>query len=202
MTDDLRRFLPLFFTTVAISSVAIAHPGHGVSGLLHGLQHPFSGLDHLLMAVAVGVWAASAPNKRTWVIPSVFLSALLLGGFLGFRGLALPFQDAGILWSLGLLGCAFVVPIEFETKLAIPFFVISGVFHGNAHATEMLHTVSVGLYGLGFVLATAFLHVSGVFLVRYSKEIFGNLPTRRLVQASGIGIVSCALLIFMKVIPT
>ena len=39
-------------------ALAFAHPGHGDNGLLAGISHPLSGLDHLLAMLAVGLWAA------------------------------------------------------------------------------------------------------------------------------------------------
>ena len=51
----------LLFTA---SSAAFAHPGHDVSGLAAGLMHPFSGLDHLLAMVAVGLCAGGRPSGR------------------------------------------------------------------------------------------------------------------------------------------
>ena len=38
--------------------LAFAHPGHGDNGLMAGICHPISGLDHLLAMLAVGLWAA------------------------------------------------------------------------------------------------------------------------------------------------
>ena len=39
-------------------ALAFAHPGHGDNGLMAGICHPISGLDHLLAMLAVGLWAA------------------------------------------------------------------------------------------------------------------------------------------------
>ena len=37
-----------------LAGPALAHPGHEASGFLH----PFTGMDHLLAMVGVGMWAA------------------------------------------------------------------------------------------------------------------------------------------------
>ena len=52
------RLLPLLLAT---ATLAQAHPGHGpAEGWTAGFEHPFSGWDHLLAMVAVGVlWFAS-----------------------------------------------------------------------------------------------------------------------------------------------
>ncbi|WP_260436657.1 HupE/UreJ family protein, partial [Pseudomonas aeruginosa] len=43
---------------LAAPALAFAHPGHGEHGLVAGLAHPLTGLDHLLAMFAVGLWAA------------------------------------------------------------------------------------------------------------------------------------------------
>lgn len=64
------------------SSAAFAHPGHDVSGLAAGLVHPFSGLDHLLAMVAVGLWAAQGKTgkrggQKIWLLPATFMTMLV-----------------------------------------------------------------------------------------------------------------------------
>ncbi|HBP2134768.1 TPA: protein hupE, partial [Pseudomonas aeruginosa] len=38
---------------LAAPALAFAHPGHGEHGLVAGLAHPLTGLDHLLAMFAV-----------------------------------------------------------------------------------------------------------------------------------------------------
>ncbi len=53
-------------------ALAFAHPGHGDNGLMAGISHPISGLDHLLAMLAVGLWAPSskAPHAGRCLAPS------------------------------------------------------------------------------------------------------------------------------------
>ena len=54
----MKRFtVPTALLLLLASGTALAHPGHD-GGLAAGLAHPFTGLDHLLAMVAVGLWAA------------------------------------------------------------------------------------------------------------------------------------------------
>ena len=66
----------IFAATIlaSVSSAALAHPGHNVSGLAAGLMHPFSGLDHLLAMVAVGLWAAQGSGRKVWLLPVTFMT--------------------------------------------------------------------------------------------------------------------------------
>ena len=58
---------------IAVTDAAVAHTGHGTSGLASGLTHPMAGLDHLLAMLAVGVWAATQPVARAWQGPALFV---------------------------------------------------------------------------------------------------------------------------------
>ena len=48
------RTICLTALLLALAGPVSAHPGHEVSGFIH----PFTGIDHLLAMVGVGMWAA------------------------------------------------------------------------------------------------------------------------------------------------
>ena len=58
--------------------VALAHPGHD-AGFFSALLHPFIGWDHLLAAIAVGIWGARFGARSMWLMPIVFVGAMLAG---------------------------------------------------------------------------------------------------------------------------
>lgn len=60
-------------------AVAFAHAGHDHSGLMAGVAHPVTGLDHLLAMLAVGLWAAQQRGSARWALPLTFVGAMLLG---------------------------------------------------------------------------------------------------------------------------
>ena len=37
-----------------------------------GLTHPFTGLDHMLAMVAVGLWASQIGGRALWLLPLTF----------------------------------------------------------------------------------------------------------------------------------
>jgi urease accessory protein len=142
---------------------AFAHVGAGhTSGIGHGILHPILGIDHLTAMVAVGVWAAQLGNRAVWSVPLTFVSVMSLGGLLGALGMQLPMVEPMILSSLLVLG----ILIAFAVRLplvATSFIVgLFALFHGHAHGSEMPETISGLAYGLGFVLATASLHLLGI----------------------------------------
>ena len=93
------RSLPL---AVALGpEAALAHTGaeHALS-FAAGLQASLTGLDHMLAMVAVGLWAGLDGGRALWVWPVAFVGVMVLGGSLGFAGIAVPMVEAGILASV------------------------------------------------------------------------------------------------------
>ncbi len=60
-------------------TAALAHPGHATgANLVAGVLHPLTGLDHVLMIVAVSAWAALlAPSGRLLVAACLALFVAL-----------------------------------------------------------------------------------------------------------------------------
>lgn len=147
--------------TLLAATPVLAHPGHGGHEFADGWLHPFTGIDHLLAMVAVGLLAVRMGGRAIWIMPCTFILAMLAGGGLAELGVPMP----GIEWwisasvlALGVMVAATaVVPLKYGAALVALF----AVFHGHAHATEMVGT-SIAAYAIGFVLATAVLHVSGI----------------------------------------
>ena len=93
--------------TAGFSSAALAHVGdHSHMGFTEGLLHPFSGLDHVLAMVAVGLWASQLGGRALWLLPLTFPVVMAAGAALGFGGVALPWVEIGIAASVLVLGAA------------------------------------------------------------------------------------------------
>ncbi|MCC7418889.1 MAG: HupE/UreJ family protein [Planctomycetaceae bacterium] len=96
--------------------------------------------------------------------------------------------ETGIALSVVLLGAALVVghaPPRILTVVACALF---GYFHGHAHGAEMPSISQPALYALGFVLATASLHVAGILVGRFFTRTNG----RRLALRFAGGAISAA----------
>ncbi len=154
-----------------VSQEAAAHPGHGIGGFLHGFFHPLEGLDHLFAALAIGILGAKMGNRAIYALPATFVSALIVGGMLGFSQYSLPFQEAGIVLSLILLGGALFFRLRLPVAQVIPWIAAFGLFHGNAHGSEMAKDLSAIHYCLGFVFASTLLHGFGVGSVLLLKTL-------------------------------
>lgn len=150
--------------TLLLSGLAVpafAHTGHGTEGIMAGLAHPVGGLDHLLAMIAVGLWAAQQGGRALWAVPAAFVSMLLVGGLLGMAGIGLPLVETGITGSVILFGALLVGAARLPVQAGMALVGVFALFHGYAHGAEMPEAASAFTYGLGFVLATALLHISG-----------------------------------------
>ena len=61
----------LAFTPVpAFAHISIGH----VTGFLHGMLHPITGIDHILAMLTVGLLASTRGGRALWLVPAAFLS--------------------------------------------------------------------------------------------------------------------------------
>ncbi|MEZ5508240.1 MAG: HupE/UreJ family protein [Gammaproteobacteria bacterium] len=144
------------------SGPALAHTGHGdAHGVLTGLAHPFSGLDHILAMVAVGLWAAQMGRQALWLLPLVFPAVMALGGAAGMAGWALPGIEVGIALSSVVLGLMVLGKVQLPALAASLLVGVLAVFHGFAHGAELPASTSGLQYAAGFVIGTLVLHLIG-----------------------------------------
>jgi urease accessory protein len=142
---------------------ALAHAqGSEAAGLLSGLEHPVSGLDHVLAMVAVGLWGAQLGAPAVWLLPVTFPMVMAFGGMLGLMGVSLPGTEAGI--ALSALALGIVVGWEARPPLWVAAVLVGffAIFHGHAHGTELPAGTDAILYSIGFVVATGCLHAAGI----------------------------------------
>ena len=172
--------------TAAIAHVRVAD----TTGFAHGLMHPLGGLDHQLAMFLVGLFAYQLGERALWLVPLTFVSVMTLGGFLGVLGVTIPFVEVGIAFSLIVLGAIVASKVKAPVAVALGMVGLFAIFHGHAHGSEMPIDVSGIEYGLGFMLATALLHVSGIavgVLIGMSDKTLGDHPYR---FAGGIASIS------------
>ncbi len=169
---------------ILAASPLAAHEGGAAAGLLSGLYHPISGLDHVLAMVAVGIWGAQLGQPAIWALPVTFPMVMALGGMLGLLGLPIPGVEIGIGLSALLLGL--VVALERRPRLAVAAVLVGvfAIFHGHAHGAELPEGQNGLAYSIGFVASTGTLHVAGIALGLIHRWERGRLALR----AAGAGI--------------
>lgn len=187
MLKRMMTALPLLLA----ASLALAH-GEGShahdAGLIAGLAHPFSGLDHLLAMVAVGLWAAQQGGRALWVLPLSFVGAMAVGSALGVMGVALPGLETGIILSVLALGLVVALQSRWALGLACAMVGFFALFHGVAHGQEMPLAASPFGYGAGMLAATAVLHAAGVLAgVKARASVLRAIGA--MVTLAGIGLL-------------
>ena len=184
-----------------LPGAAFAHTGAGhAHGFVQGFAHPIGGLDHLLAMVAVGLFAAYLGGRALWLVPATFVGVMALGGLLGVSGAALPYVELGIALSVVVLGLLVALRWNFPVAGAMAIAGVFAVFHGYAHGTELPENASGLAYGIGFMIATAGLHLAGIAIgLGFASRGTGNLG-RRLVQTGGGAIALAGVVIAAQAI--
>jgi urease accessory protein len=145
------------------SSPAFAHVCVGsTASFAAGVAHPLSGLDHVTVMVAVGLWAALKGNHALWVWPATFVGVMLIGGVLGMAHVLVPFVEPGILASVVALGVLVALAVDWPLWAGAAIIGVFAIFHGHAHGSEVAEAVGGIEYMVGFALATATLHAIGI----------------------------------------
>ena len=157
-----------------------------------GFSHPFSGLDHVLAMLAVGLWAAQIGRPALWLLPLAFPLTMALGGLLGTYGMPLPWVESGIAASVLVLGVMIALALKPPLWACTGLVMLFAVFHGHAHGTELPETASPALYGLGFVIATAILHAIGLGIGRLKRWAV----LQQLVRQGGWAIAATGVVLF------
>lgn len=148
-----------------IPAWSVAHTGDGPhAGFLHGFFHPFSGLDHVLAMVAVGMWATQWQGRMLWILPMAFVVVMGLGGLLGMVSLPSILAEHGIMLSLLILGALLIRRAVLPSSISLSLIAVFALSHGYAHGNEMPADISLLGYASGFMSATLLLHLIGIGL--------------------------------------
>lgn len=190
-----KREIGVALTLAAMITMPAAQ-AHGVAaegaGFLAGLSHPILGLDHLLAMLAVSLWTARQGGRALWRLPLAFVVMMIAGVGLALAGLALPAVEAGIATSLLVLGLLLATAARVAPSMSLALIGTFAVFHGHAHGAEIPQIAPVLSYGLGLVVTTAVLQLTGIALGSGLRGASGE----RLVRWGGAAIASGGLLLW------
>ncbi|MGY1490084.1 HupE/UreJ family protein [Methylobacillus pratensis] len=148
---------------LAFSPLAFAHPGHEAQGLLAGFMHPLTGLDHLLVMLAVGLWAGRIGGTARWQLPATFVAVMALGAVIGMAGYRLPAIETLLAASVMALGALLVISLRLPRALQAGLVALFALFHGIAHGSELAADQGFAVM-FGMLAATALLHILGLAL--------------------------------------
>ena len=165
MKLSTKKKMILTASLAGFAAPALAHTAHGlVSGFVSGGAHPLGGLDHLLIMLAVGLWATQFGNPVLWRMPLAFLAMMMVGAMLAAWDIPLPAAETAVELSLIIMG---VLLWSRHRLKAFPAASVAGLFalfHGYVHAYEITADSNGLAYGLGFLATTAALHAGGILL--------------------------------------
>lgn len=149
-----------------LPSLAAAHAGHAQGGLGAGFAHPFSGMDHLMAMVGVGLLAGLAGGRATWLAPAAFLGLAGVGAGAGLSGFGGDWLEPALIASMTGLGLLLLTARRTPVALLAAASGACGFIHGLAHGLEAPVSAPGMDYVAGFLLATAALHAAGLAAVR------------------------------------
>lgn len=163
-----------FYTLLAVllfPSIALAHPGHDIANFAGGFSHPFTGIDHLLVMLAVGYWAGKSQTAAKWQVPVQFTLFMLVGIVLGAVLTGMAFVELAIAVSVLAMGLVILLNTQANTISQLILATVFAVLHGFVHGQEMIATgggfAAVG----GIILATMLLLGAGVYLATFKNTI-------------------------------
>ena len=169
---------------LAPTSVAYAHDLIGEAGLHAGFMHPLTGLDHLLAMVAVGMISVVLGGAAVWRVPTAFLLAMSIGAAAGYAGWRITHVEVAVAASVLLLGIALTLPTLAGWYNAVfGAVVIFGLSHGHAHGLELPSAAAPLQFSFGFLSASLFLHVCGLFCAEVLSKTLWQARLRQLIGA-------------------
>lgn len=181
-----------------VATVASAHSEGGAHahGWIGGLGHPFTGVDHWLAMLAVGVWAdqlARSRDRRSRVfVPAAFVVCMALGAAIAWQGVGLPRVESGIAVSVLVLGLLIAARANAPLWMAASLAGCFALFHGYAHGAEAAG-VSLVFVG-GMMLATAVLHLLGMALGQALHAWRADSPWPRRALGASVAVSGLSLL--------
>ncbi len=196
-TEARLAWVPACAGMTAVFVVAASHAAQAHTGLEHavsfaaGFAHPWTGLDHMLAMVAVGLWAGLNGGRALWAWPATFVGVMVAGGAFGIAGVGIPMVEPGILASVVTLGLLVLAAARLPVALGAVIVALFALLHGHAHGGELPAEASAITYAAGFAIATALLHALGLGVAYLAQSERGKLLVRgagALVVAGGIAL--------------
>ncbi len=179
----IRHILLALAALLVTTAPAFAHLNPEEHGsFMAGFSHPLFGLDHILVMVAVGLWAAQIGGKALWGVPVAFVTTMAVGFGLALSGVDLPFVEPAILASVVALGLLVAMAVKLDMVASTAIVAVFALFHGHAHGGE-LGSAGALQFGIGFVAATALLHIAGIGLGFGIARLSGGAIAARIIGA-------------------
>ena len=161
---------------LAFSPACLAHDeGFIMDGILQGIAHPLTGLDHLLTLIAVGLLAAKRDQIEKTILPTVFLLSMVMGFILSISGQPLDRVEQVIAISVFILGVWLVSDRQINNILLLIMVSAIAVAHGYAHGVDVVGPAMN--YLSGFMLSSFLLIVIPLLAFQYASPIKNKIQS-------------------------
>ena len=140
-----------------------------------------------LLDVAVGVFAFVLGGRALWLVPLSFVAMMAVGFLLGIGQIDVPFVELGIVLSVIVLGLLVAAAVRLPLLACVLIVGLFALVHGHAHGAEIPAAASGLAFAIGFLVATAFLHLAGIGFGLLSQRV----STSQAVRLAGVAIAAC-----------
>jgi urease accessory protein len=149
-----------------IPGQAFAHHAERMSGnpFLQGVSMPIHSLDHLLLALAVGLLAVQLGGKALWAVPGSFSLLMVAGGLLNIAGISTPLLEQCIFASVLVMGAVLAVRPQWPLLLSLGMVGLGAFFHGEALLAEKPANWSYALFVAGCLGSALLVQATGMAL--------------------------------------
>lgn len=127
-----------------------------------GFFHPLAGIDHIVVMLAVGLWAMRRGGSSIYLLPLTFICVMTASAVLAMTGVEFAYTESGILFSNAVMIALVLISYRFSTATSMAIIGLFAVFHGFSHGMEMPVASESLSYMAGFVMATGLLHALGI----------------------------------------
>jgi urease accessory protein len=172
---NLKITLATIATVTLAATPAMAHhamggkmPTNFFQGLLSGVAHPVIGVDHLVMIVAIGLFAGI--KCQGLALPIAFCLAAMVGTGLHLLSMSLPGAELWVSGSVLALGLLMLVQARLNLAAIFGLIGLAGLFHGYAYGESIFGVEGTPLvaYLIGF---TAIQMAIGVGAAQIAKTM-------------------------------
>ena len=102
-----------------------------------GLLHPFSGLDHVLAMVAVGLWASQLGGRALWLLPVTFPVVMAAAPRWASAARRWPGSRSALRLSVVVLGAMVAFRARPSLAVSVPLIGLFALLHGYSHGVEL-----------------------------------------------------------------
>ena len=151
--------------------VVSAHSVHETASFMNGFLHPLTGIDHLLVILAIGFLAARSTSRVRWQLPVSFAAFMLIGLLMGTILYRPPFIELAIAVSVLAMGLVILLNTQINRLWQFILTTVFALLHGFVHGQELILSDKGSFAIFGMLVTTGLLLTVGLYLGSYKNRI-------------------------------